>query len=79
MKTELEKSFDRLSPIQREAVEWQEGAALVLAGPGAGKTKVLTIRIARLLSESAARKFRVLALTFTTKAAAEMRERVEVS
>jgi DNA helicase-2/ATP-dependent DNA helicase PcrA len=78
MKTELEKSFDRLSPIQREAVEWQEGAALVLAGPGAGKTKVLTIRIARLLSESAARKFRVLALTFTTKAAAEMRERVEV-
>ena len=78
MNRELETSLDDLSPIQREAVDWQEGAALILAGPGAGKTRVLTIRIARLLSESAHRKFRILALTFTTKAAAEMRERAEI-
>ena len=71
------ESYERLTPIQKEAVEWGEGPALVLAGPGAGKTKVLTTRIARLLNESPKRKFRVLALTFTTKAAAEMTERVE--
>ena len=68
---------DDLTDIQREAVLFDEGAALVLAGPGAGKTRVLTSRIARILDESRDRKFRVLALTFTTKAAMEMRDRVE--
>lgn len=76
--TELEKALVSLSPIQQLAVNWQEGAALVLAGPGAGKTRVLTTRIARLLNDSISKKFRVLALTFTTKAAAEMRDRVEL-
>jgi DNA helicase-2/ATP-dependent DNA helicase PcrA len=78
MPTELEKALDSLSPIQQTAVSWQEGASLVLAGPGAGKTRVLTTRIARLLNESAGKRFRILALTFTTKAAAEMRDRVEL-
>jgi DNA helicase-2/ATP-dependent DNA helicase PcrA len=69
--------LQELSPIQRAAVAWSDGAALVLAGPGAGKTGVLTCRIARLLNDSAPRKFKVLALTFTTKAAKEMSTRVE--
>lgn len=76
--TELEKALTSLSPIQQTAVNWQDGASLVLAGPGAGKTRVLTTRIARLLNDSADRKFKILALTFTTKAAAEMRARVEL-
>lgn len=73
----LTEALNKLSPIQRQAVDWQEGACLVLAGPGAGKTRVLTTRIARLLQDSKERKFKILALTFTTKAAAEMRARVE--
>ena len=74
----LEAILNELTPIQQQAVRWQDGAVLVLAGPGAGKTRVLTARIARLLDETRGRNFRVLALTFTTKAAMEMRERVEV-
>ena len=77
MTTEYEKAIASLSPIQRKAVEWGDAAALVLAGPGAGKTRVLTTRVARILQESPGRNFKVLALTFTTKAAAEMRERVD--
>jgi len=78
MTTELETALDGLSPIQQTAVNWQDGASLVLAGPGAGKTRVLTTRIARLLNDSTDRRFRILALTFTTKAAAEMRDRVDL-
>lgn len=78
MGTELEKGLSNLSPIQRDAVYWGTGAALVLAGPGAGKTRVLTTRIAKLLNDSLDKRFRILALTFTTKAAAEMRDRVEI-
>lgn len=66
-----------LSPIQKEAAEWGSGPLLVLAGPGSGKTRVLTTRIARILDASGQDKFRVLALTFTNKAADEMRTRVE--
>ena len=73
----LQAALDRLSPTQRIAADWQNGAALVLAGPGVGKTTVLTTRIARILNDSRSRNFRVLALTFTTKAGDEMRERVE--
>lgn len=62
---------------QREAVLWDKGPLLVLAGPGSGKTRVLTNRIVRILEESKDQHFRILALTFTNKAAAEMRSRVE--
>lgn len=66
-----------LNDSQRAAVEWRNEPLLVLAGPGSGKTKVLTMRVAKLLDESVGQNFRILALTFTTKAAREMRSRVE--
>src|ERR1700732_1338787 len=77
MTTPLQDALSSLSLIQLDAVTRQDGSTLVLAGPGAGKTRVLTTRIARLLEESRGQNFRVLALTFTTKAAGEMSERVE--
>ena len=73
----LQAALDRLSPTQRKAADWQDSAALVLAGPGVGKTTVLTTRIARILNDSRNKNFRMLALTFTTKAGDEMRERVD--
>lgn len=73
---EFIKAWEELSPIQRQAAEWDDGPLLVLAGPGSGKTKVLTCRIARLLESSRDKNFRILGLTFTNKAADEMRSRV---
>ena len=61
---------------QRDAIGWNKGPLLVLAGPGAGKTFVLTERVIRLVEESRDNYFNVLALTFTNKAAAELRDRV---
>lgn len=75
-KTPLQTAFEKLTDIQRQAVAHGEGAMLVLAGPGSGKTQVLTCRISRLLDEGRDKSFRVLALTFTNKAADEMKERV---
>jgi len=74
--TELSKAWAELSAVQREAAEWDGGPLLVLAGPGSGKTRVLTCRIARILDRSRDKNFRVLGLTFTNKAADEMRSRV---
>jgi len=71
------KFLDNLTPQQKEAVTYSRGPLLVLAGPGAGKTKVLTLRIAYILNKTSKEKFKVLTLTFTNKAAKEMRERVE--
>lgn len=75
--SEFELAWQTLSLIQKEAATWEEGPFLLLAGPGSGKTRVLTCRIARLLRESADSNFRILGLTFTNNAADEMRERVE--
>ena len=70
-------ALNGMNANQLQAVEWDRGPLLVLAGPGSGKTAVLTRRVARLIREYADARFRVLGLTFTTKAADEMRERVE--
>jgi len=69
-------AWKQLSPIQKEAAEWDKSSLLVLAGPGSGKTRVLTCRIARILDSSREKNFRILGLTFTNKAADEMRSRV---
>ena len=72
-------NLDELNDRQKEAVLYNDGPLLIIAGAGAGKTKTLTTKIAFLIEEKDVSPYSILAITFTNKAAKEMKERVEAA
>ncbi|MFM2383489.1 MAG: hypothetical protein RIQ72_61, partial [Candidatus Parcubacteria bacterium] len=72
----FEERFKKLNPEQRKAVETIEGPLLVVAGPGSGKTEILSMRVAEILRKTHAQPSHILCLTFTESAAINMRDRL---
>src|SRR2546425_10886585 len=73
----MDPFLDSLNPQQRDAVQHTEGPLLIVAGAGSGKTRVIVHRLAHILARELAPPHQVVAVTFTNKAAGEMKERVE--